>query len=61
MPEALITAYFFFLSLGGNGKIDSQPFFLHRSKSQSFVLSFFRHVTCSSLHPMASLDSLDQI
>ena len=33
MPEALITPYFFFLSLGDNSKIDSQPFFLQSQLS----------------------------
>ena len=54
------------LSPEGNGKIDSWPFFakVERSTKFCFVASLRLsswHGTCSSLHPTASLASLDQI
>ena len=48
-----------FLKPRGNGKIGH--FFAKVERSTNFVLLFFQHGTCSSLHPTASLASLDQI
>ena len=65
MLKALIMPYIF-LSLGGNDKIDSQPFFSEVERSIKFCFVTSRrlsslHGTCSSLHPTESLASLDQI
>ena len=54
------------MSLGGNSKIDSRPFFANvkRATKFCFVASqrlSYQFITLSSLHPTASLASLDQI
>ena len=64
MLKALIIPQKIFRSLEGNVKIDSRPYFAKVERSTNFVASqrlSSRHGTCSSLHPTASLASLDQI